>query len=118
MAPTKNTQRLCRAAERKGKAEDQYHLGCLFYNGDEMLKQDRVAAAKWFLKAAAQEHAGAQGELGQCYADGEGVEQNDELAATWVRKAVNQGDVTAQGYLGCLYEKGKGVEQNDALAVA
>jgi len=118
MARTKDAQRLRRAAERKGKAEDHYHLGCLFYNGHEGLKEDRVAAAKWFRKATAQEHAGAQGELGRYYADGEGVDQNDELAATWVSKAAEQGQARAQGFLGVLYHEGKGVEQDDSLAVA
>ena len=77
-----------------------------------------MAAAKWFDKAAAQEHAGAQRGLADCYADGEGVEQNDTLAATWVSKAADEGDVRAQGALGTSYANGKGVEQNDALAVA
>ena len=66
MAPTKHAQKLRRAAERKGKAEDQYQLACLFDHGDEGLKHDRVAAVKWFRKAAAQEHAGAQRDLGMC----------------------------------------------------
>ena len=60
MAPTKDAQRLRRAAERKGKPEDQFQLGRLFYRGDEGLKQDLVAAAKWWSKAAAQGHADAQ----------------------------------------------------------
>jgi hypothetical protein len=118
MAPTKHAQKLRQAAERKGKAEDQYQLGCLFYHGEQGLKRDSVAAAKWFCKAAAQEHSGAQVLLGQCYADGEGVEQNSALGALWLGKAVDHGDATAQGILGCLHEKGKGVEQNNALAVA
>jgi hypothetical protein len=95
MAPTKVAQRLRRAAERKGKADDQFRLALLVYYGREGLKEDRVAAAKWLSKAAAQEHAGAQRDLGWCYMDGVGVEQNHGLAATWVSKAVDQGDVTA-----------------------
>jgi len=118
MAPTKDAQRLRRAAERKGKAEDQFQLAHLLYHGREGLKQDNVAAAKWWSKAAAQEHARAQCDLGRCYAEGEGVEQNHALAATWVSKAADQGDVRAQGHLGNLCHWGKGVEQDDALAVA
>ena len=118
MAPTKDAQKLRRAAERKGKPEDQFELACLFYHGAKGLKQDRAAAAKWLSKAASQEHAGAQRELGMCYADGEGVEQNCALGATWVGKAADYGDVKAQGELGCLYQEGKGVAQDDALAVA
>jgi len=117
MAPTKDAQKLRRAAERKGKAEDQYQLAILHYNGDEGLKKDLVAAVKWLSKAAAQEHAVAQGTLGMCYAQGEGVEQNHALAVTWVSKAADKGDVGAQGYLSCMYHKGEGVEQDNALAV-
>jgi TPR repeat protein len=79
-----------RAAERKGKAEDQYRLGLLLYHGEEGLKQDKVAATQWFRKAAAKEHAGAQTVLGACYINGEGVEQNHAIAATWVIKATDQ----------------------------
>jgi hypothetical protein len=113
MTPTKDAQKLRRAAERKGKADDQFQLARLYDVGGEGLKQDLVAAAKWFRKAAAQEHAGAQAAIGACYAAGEGVEQNHALAATWFSKAADQGDVKAQGY-----QAGKGVEQDDALAVA
>ena len=116
MAPIKDAQRLRRAAERK--AEDQFQLAFLFYNGGEGLTQDRVAAANWLCKAAAQEHAGAQASLGHSYANGEGVEQNCALAASWLSKAADQGDGNAQGHLGVLFHKGTGVEQNDALAVA
>ena len=118
MAPTKHAQKLRRAAERKGKAEDQFELACLLFHGEEGLKQDLVAAAKWFRKAAAQKLAGAQLLLGRCYANGEGVEQNYALAATWVGKAADQGHVKALGYLGSLFQAGQGVEQDDALAVA
>jgi len=77
-----------------------------------------VAAAAWFRKAAAQEHAGAQGDLGKCYSDGEGVEQNHALAVSWLCKAADQGQVRYLGQLGWLYQEGKGVEQDDVLAVA
>ena len=82
MAPTKDAQmKLRRAAERKGKAEDQYQLAVRYYYGREGLKQDMVAAAKWWSKAAAQEHTWAEFGLGTCYAYGDGVDQNHALAA-------------------------------------
>jgi len=118
MAPTKDAQRLRRAAERKGKAEDQHQLARLFYFGREGLKQDRVAAATWFRKAAAQEYARAQFNLGECYSNGQGVEQNHTLAATWVSQAAANGDVKAQGVFGLICQAGRGVEQDDVLAVA
>jgi hypothetical protein len=118
MAPTKDAQRLRRAAERKGKAEDQHQLAQLLYHGGKGLKQDWVAAAKWWSKAAAQTHTGAQSALGLCYAKGEGVEQNHALAASWIIKAADKGNAKAQGHLGFLCHEGKGVEQDDAVAVA
>ena len=118
MAPTKDAQKLRRAAERKGKAEDQYQLGVLYHHGREGLEQDWVAAVKWRSKAAAQEHAGAQLSLGDCYYKGEGVDKSQALAATWISTAADQGHANAQGYLGVLYHYGKGVEQDDAMAVA
>ena len=83
MAPTKDAQKLRRVAEREGKAEDQYQFAYLFYTGGEGLKQDLVAAAAWFRKAAEQEHANAQFSFGRCCAEGEGVEQNHALAVAW-----------------------------------
>ena len=73
-----------------------------------------MAAAKWFRKAAAQEHAGAQFYLGMCYSDGEGVELSHALAATWWEKAAGHGHAGAQGGLAGLYHEGKGVEQTDS----
>jgi hypothetical protein len=61
-----------------------------------------VAAAAWFSRAADQEHARAQGALGVCYIDGEGVEQNHALAATWLGKAANLGHAAAERYLATL----------------
>ena len=117
MAPTKDAQKLRRAAERKGKAEDQYQLGFLYYLGEQGLQRDLVAAAKWWSKAAAQEHADAQYSVGLSFTKGEGVEQNHELAVTWYEKAAEHGHVGAMGRLGWLYRIGRGVQQNDALAV-
>jgi TPR repeat protein len=64
MAPTKFGKWLRRVAEKRGGAQDQLALGSLYYAGGEGLKQDRVAAAAWFRKAAAQEHPGAHYLLG------------------------------------------------------
>jgi hypothetical protein len=118
IAPTKDAQKLRRAAERKGKAEDQYRLALLHFHGREGLKQDRVAAAKWFRTAAVQEHAGAQCGIGVCYDRGEGVEQNLELAGTWLGKAAAHGNAQALGCLGWRYRIGRGVEQDYTQAVA
>jgi len=102
----------------KGTAEDQHSLACCYDEGTEGAKRDKVAAAAWYGKAAAQEHAGAQCSLGMSYEFGEGVELNLEVAAQWYLRAADLGDADAQGCLGVCYESGDGVEQDDAQAVA
>ena len=101
----------------KGNAEDQYLLACCYEHGTEGVKRDKVAAAAWWGKAAAQEHAGAQYDLGACYEDGDGVEQDYQVAVMFYRKAADAGHAVGLGVLGGCYALGKGVEQNDALAV-
>jgi TPR repeat protein len=48
-------------------------------------------AAEWYRKAANQEDAVAQSNLGYCYENGLGVVQDSEEAAEWYRKAADQG---------------------------
>ena len=102
----------------KGNAEDQYQLAVCYDAGTEGVKQDLVAAAAWYGKAAEQDHAGAQRELGFVSTYGVGVEQNLEVAAQWCLRAADLGDAEAQCGLGRCYATGTGVAQDDAQAVA
>ncbi len=54
-------------------------------------------------KAAAQGNAEAQFNLGNLYANGEGVPKNLTKATEWYRKAADQGHIQAQNSLGRLY---------------
>jgi TPR repeat protein len=45
--------------------------------------QNHVEAAKWYRKAAEQNYAPAQFNLGRCYAKGEGVKQDYVEACAW-----------------------------------
>ncbi len=58
----------------------------------------------------------AQRMLGECYSNGQGVEQDYGQAAQWYRKAADQGNAAAQAALGELYEVGQGVQRNAAEA--
>ena len=69
-------------------------------------------AVKWYEKAAEQGYPMAQVNLGNMYANGEGVEQDYEEAVKWYRKAAEQGYPVAQYNLGIIYANSKGVEQN------
>ncbi len=68
-------------------------------------------------KAAEQGLAEAQVNLGNVYADGEGVPQDPAKAADWYRKAAEQGNASAQYSLSLMYGYGTGVPKDEAKAV-
>jgi len=53
----------------------------MMYKEGKSVPQDDAEAVKWFLKAARQEDAKAQLNLGIMYQEGEGVPQDDAEAA-------------------------------------
>jgi hypothetical protein len=73
-------------------------------------------AVKWWRKAADQNYALAQHNLGNSYRSGKGVEQDYAEAVTWFRKAARQGFAPAQNDLGVCYAKGLGVTEDDIEA--
>jgi TPR repeat protein len=82
-----------------GNADAQFHLGLKYANADG-LAQDFGQAAKWYLKAAEQNHHLAQFNLGAMYAGGQGVHKDESAAEIWFGKAAEQGDAGAQHHLG------------------
>lgn len=79
-------------------------------------RSDYATAAKWYRKAAEQEHAPAQTRLGTMYRDGQGVPQDHSTAAKWYRQAAELGYAPGQNYLGMMYSLGQGVPQDFAAA--
>ena len=77
-----------------------------------VFKYEAEVTALKYRMAAEQGHAGAQGSLGMCYANGDGVETNKADAVKWCRKAAEQGEGHAQFMLGMFYYFGDGVNQN------
>jgi len=76
----------------------------------------RADAAK-YMKAAEKGDAGAQYNLGVCYATGNGVKKNAARAVEWYTKAARQGNADAQNNLGQCYITGVGVDKDPAKAV-
>jgi TPR repeat protein len=76
------------------------------------------AAVAQFRKAAEQNYALAQFDLGYMYENGRGVPNDDQQAVAWLRKAADRGLATAQHNLGLMYENGRGVPKDDQQAVA
>ena len=105
-----------RMKAENGDVRSQYELGVAFDFGKLGLEKNYTEAVKWFRKAAEQNNAAAQDNLGQCYAAGEGVEQDYAGAAKWYRKAAEQNDNSAQYDLGLCYANGEGVSKNYAEA--
>ena len=66
-------------------------------------------------KLAESGDAEAQFELGNCYAQGNGVEQSMTDAIEWYCKAAEQGNADAQYHLGVIYGNGLAADMNQAV---
>jgi len=106
-----------RAKAEKGDAQSQYDLGNAFAVGRLGVAKDEVEAVKWFRKAAEQNYADAQYNLGCCYCKGQGVAKDEAVAVKWFRKSAEQNYPDAQFNLGCCYCNGLGVVKDEAEAV-
>jgi len=78
---------------------------------------DYATALREWRPLAEQGFTAAQFNLGQLYANGQGVPQDYVQARQWWEKAAVQGDVEAATNLGTLYLNGQGGVQDDQKAV-
>ena len=60
------------------------------YDNGQGVAKDDAEAVKWYRKAAEQNDAWAQFNLGYCYANGQGVAKDKVEAVKWYRKAAEQ----------------------------
>jgi len=79
--------------------------------------KDQVEAVEWYRKAAEQNNAEAQFNLGICYDNGRGVTKDLVEAYKWYRKAAQQNYAKAQSNLGFCYDNGEGVAKDQVEAV-
>jgi hypothetical protein len=89
----------CKEAAISGDERAQFTLGNAYQCGEYGLPQDHAEAAKWYRKAAEQNHGTAQLSLGVCLADGKGVEKNVVEGLMWILLARH---VLAQNSAGWL----------------
>ena len=115
--PPVNTTAELRAKAEKGDVQSQVELGEVFFHGVAGLTKDAKEAVKWFQKAAEQNNARAQFNLGCCYDRGQGVAKDEKEAAKWFRKAAEQNFARAQLNLGWCYDWGQGVTKDAKEAV-
>ena len=115
---TKGISLLEQAADR-GDVEAQLLLGKTFSKDNEGgPAQDLAVSFKWFSRAAEQQNAEAQYNLGLMYSIGLGVAEDEKVAVDWCRKAAEQGLALAQFELGVMYAGGLlGVAKDEKVAV-
>jgi TPR repeat protein len=103
----------------QGDAKAQYRLGMMYYNG-QGVPEDEKLAVTWLMRAAKQGNVDAMFELGNAYLVGSQssklVEDPDREAAIWFHEAARAGNMNAQYYLGLLFLAGNGVQQSRAEA--
>jgi hypothetical protein len=74
----------CKQAAISGDARAQLTLGRAYAEGEFGLPQDHAESAKWYRKAAEQNHGTAQLNLGVCLVEGKGVEKNVVEGLMWI----------------------------------
>lgn len=100
----------------KGDAEAQHNLG-LYYERGEQVTQNYAEAAKWFRKAADQEHSEAMMSLGRQYENGFGVfERNYAEAEKWYHRAAMLGNDYGANSMARKYLHGIGTEKDPIKA--
>lgn len=103
-----------------GNAPAQMHIGLLYYLGQGVPENERVAV-DWLTKSAGQGNLDAMYHLGNVYVFGNDAAkftaEPDVEAAKWYFEAGRAGHRDAQYALGLLFLAGKGVVQSRELAV-
>jgi TPR repeat protein len=110
-----DVERALAAARVRADAGDvvaQFSLGALLYYGGD----DTAQGIAWIRKAAAQQFAPAEFQLGQVYDFGFGVPQDDRQALEWYRRAAEHGSAAGQRAVGDFYHKGRGMAADAAEA--
>jgi len=102
-------QDLHEAAINYRRAAEQNYLPAQTALGELLrISQDSERAFGWFLMAAYQGDAAAAYDLGQMYANGEGVEKNLAKAAYWTKHAAEKNHLAAAKAMAVGYRTGKG----------
>lgn len=97
-----------RISAEMGYPDAQFFMGVCCISENPYLKRNPTKAAKWYIKAVEQGHAGAVNNLAFQYMRGWGVEKDLRFAAELFRKAAALGNPAAAANLKhCLAELGE-----------
>lgn len=96
-------------AAKRNYPQAEFALGLFF-----AAKKNYKDANYWYGRAAVQEFAAAQNNLGRHYKEGLGVEKNLKESLYWYNRAAAQGFLLAQVNLGLYYLQGKDQDKQKA----
>ena len=107
---------MMKLAVENNDAAAQYFIGRNYLLG-KSVQINKSEAAKWFKKAAKQDHEKAQYELARLYLTGDGVEKNTIFAFDLMMSAAKKNHIGAQYELGKMYLQGFSGSTNTDKAV-
>jgi len=87
-------------------------LGDLYLDGKGGLQQDYARALETYMRAADEDYADAEAQIGYMYQNALGVQADYAKAMEWNNRAAQQGNAQGQAQIGYLYQNGLGVTQN------
>jgi len=108
-------QSIINAAEA-GNIKAIHQLGREYMNGGKVDK-NYARALECFMKAAYQDYAPSQTNIGVMYSNGWGVTEDQATAFEWYTKSAKQNNAIAQLNIGNCYVYGWGVAENPELAI-
>jgi TPR repeat protein len=114
----KNKEDGIKVTEQDIQKESENDPETLYKFGDAYYKKKKYEKAfAWLHKAALQNQADAQAQVGNMYLREQGVSQDYKLAMDWSMKAASAGNADGQYNIGELYYYGCGVPQDDQQAM-
>lgn len=109
--------RQLRIAAQKGHPESQNYLGLCYEFGWHKIPINWNEAAVWYKKAADQNYADAEYNLGSIYEEGKGVDLDEDLALSWYRRGAENGSGSGMVALARFLGKGIACEKDEAEAI-
>jgi len=100
-----------------GDPSAQLLYGLAFLKGQDGLSPNARKGVHWLRRAGRADNAYAQLLLGNCYADGTGVDKDPAQAVRWWRQATGQDNAQAQYLLGKALLEGQGVGKDPGQAI-
>ncbi|MDR2708525.1 MAG: SEL1-like repeat protein [Elusimicrobiota bacterium] len=93
---------LTQKAAKDGDVQAQVKLGQMYFRGDEIKKDDKMAF-RWFMAASQKDYPEAQYWVGYMYENGFGVSKDLDKASQYYMNAAAKGNSDAQFALGNIY---------------